>query len=194
MAAVTQAAPVRQKRVSQSYLSLVWWKFKKNKLAVFGGILVILFYVVCGLFAEFFAPYLLQNQTRYLEAQPQTLVFKDANGNFSLRPAVYGLEQKVDTVLRRRTFEPTPEIIYPLYFFVKGQPYKLLGFIPTDIHFFGTHPDNPDAVAFLMGTDRLGRDNLSRIIYGGRLSLLLGLIGQILTLALGLVMGVISGY
>ncbi len=194
MAAVAQAAPARQKRISQSYLSLVWWKFKKNKLAIFGGILVILFYTVCGLFAEFFAPYQLQNQTRYLEAHPQPIVFKDVNGNFSLRPAVYGLEQQVDTVARTRKFVPDPKVIFPLYFFVKGQPYKLLGFIPADIHLFGTDPNNPDAYAFILGTDRLGRDVLSRIIYGGRLSLLLGLIGQILTLALGLVMGVISGY
>lgn len=198
MAVVEQAqpipAPTKQKKVGQSYWSLVWWKFKKNRLAVFGGVLLIIFYTVCGLLAEFFAPHTLENQTRYLEARPTPITFKDPQGNFSLRPGVYGLEQQIDQILRTRTFVPDPNVIYPLYFFVRGEPYKLFGFIPANIHLFGTHPDNPEAVVFLMGTDRLGRDVFSRIIYGGRLSLLLGLMGQILTLALGVVMGVISGY
>ncbi len=183
-----------KKQISQSYWSLVWWKFKKNKLAMVGGTLVILFYVVCGLFAEFFSPYLLQYQSDFLEARPQPIVFKDKQGNFSLRPAVYGLEAKVDMKLRKRFYEVDRTKIYPLYFFVKGQPYKLLGLIPMDIHLFGTDPADPEAHVFLFGTDRLGRDVFSRIIYGGRLSLLLGLLGQIFTLILGTVLGVISGY
>ncbi|MCS7221356.1 MAG: ABC transporter permease [Anaerolineae bacterium] len=183
-----------KKQISQSYWSLVWWKFKRNRLAMVGGILVILFYVICGLFAEFFSPYLLHYQSNYLEARPQPIVFKDKQGNFSLRPAVYGLEAKVDTKLRKRFYEVDRTKIYPLYFFVKGQPYKLLGLIPMDIHLFGTDPADPEAHVFLFGTDRLGRDVFSRIIYGGRLSLLLGLLGQILTIILGTVMGVISGY
>ncbi len=183
-----------KKQISQSYWSLVWWKFKRNRLAMIGGTLVILFYVICGLLAEFFSPYLLHYQSNYLEARPQLIVFKDKQGNFSLRPAVYGLEAKVDTKLRKRFYEVDRTKIYPLYFFVKGQPYKLLGLIPMDIHLFGTDPADPEAHVFLFGTDRLGRDVFSRVIYGGRLSLLLGLLGQILTIILGTVLGVISGY
>ncbi len=189
------AAKAKQQQLSQAYWSLVWWKFKKNKLAIVGAIIIVLFYVVCGLFAEFFAPYRLDYQSDYLEARPQPLVFKNAAGNFSLWPAVYGLDQELDLVARQRTWVVNKERIYPLALFVKGQPYKLLGVIPIDIHLFGVDTAKyPDGTAFMFGTDRLGRDVFSRILYGGRLSLLLGLVGQFFTLFLGMVMGAISGY
>lgn len=191
---LSRKAP-QKKEVSQDYWSLVWWRFKKNKMAVVGGVMVILFYFICGLVPEFFAPYTLQFQSDFLEAQPQTIVFKNEAGDFSLRPGVYGLTQKLDMVLRKRTYTVDESRIYPLYFLVKGQPYKLFGFIPMSIHLFGVHPEaGEDVTAFILGTDRLGRDVLSRIIYGGRLSLLLGLIGQILTFLLGTSLGTISGY
>jgi len=190
-----QGVPETKKRhISQSYWSLVWWRFKKNRLAIVGGILVLLFYFVCGLFAEFFAPYPLEYHSDYLEARPQPLVFRDEKGNFSLWPAVYGLEEHIDLEKRKRSYTVDTSKIYRIHFFVKGQPYKLLGLIPMDIHFFGPDPADPEAHVFLFGTDRLGRDVLSRIIYGGRLSLLIGLLGQIFTFILGMVLGVISGY
>ena len=181
-------------RAGQAYWSLVWWKFKKNKLAIVGAIVVIAFYVVCGMFAEFIAPYTLELKSDYLEARPQKLVFKDAEGNFSLRPAVYGLDETIDQVARKRTYIINEDILYPLYFFPKGEPVKILGLIPTDRHLFGVGTENPEAVGFLFGTDRLGRDIFSRIIYGGRLSLLIGLLGQIMTLILAVTLGTISGY
>ncbi len=185
----------KQKEVRQDYWSLVWWRFKKNRLAVVGGVMVFAFYIICGIFAEFFAPYQLQNSSQYLQAPPQQIVFKNAAGQFSLQPAVYGLEQKLDLATRSRSYIVDKTKIYPLGFFVRGQPYKLFGFIPGSIHLFGVSiTNNPDAHAFILGTDRLGRDVLSRIIYGGRLSLLLGLLGQVFTFLLGTVMGVISGY
>ncbi|HOU14778.1 MAG TPA: ABC transporter permease [Anaerolineae bacterium] len=188
-------AKEKQQQLSQAYWSLVWWKFKKNKLAIVGAIIIILFYTVCGLFAEFFSPYRLDYQSDHLESRPQPIVFKNPDGNFSLRPAVYGLDQQLDLVARTRVWVVNKEKIYPLSLFVKGQPYKLLGLIPMDIHFFGVNTAKyPDGTVFLFGTDRLGRDMFSRILYGGRLSLLLGLIGQFLTLILGMVMGAISGF
>lgn len=187
--------PTKKEQVSQSYWSLVWWKFKKNKLAILGGIILILFYATCGLFAEFVSPYRLDYQTDYLKARPQRIVFKDTEGNFSLRPAVYGLDQEVDLETRQRTWTVNEEVIYPLSFLVKGQEYKLLGFIPAKVHLFGVNTEKyPEGVVFLFGTDSLGRDLFSRIFYGGRLSLLIGLLGQALTLILGSVMGAISGY
>ncbi|MBN2002195.1 MAG: ABC transporter permease [Anaerolineae bacterium] len=185
----------KEQQLSQAYWSLVWWKFKKNKLAIVGAIIIVLFYTTCGLFAEFVAPYRLDYQSDYLEARPQQLVFKNPQGNFSLWPAAYGLDQQVDVVARTRTWVVNKERIYPIAFFVKGQSYKLLGLIPTSVHLFGINTDKyPDGTVFLFGTDRLGRDLFSRIFYGGRLSLLLGLVGQFLTLLLGMIMGAISGY
>jgi peptide/nickel transport system permease protein len=183
-----------KKPASQGYWSLVWWKFKKNRMAIVGGVVILLYYFVCTILPEFFAPYPVSFQSEFLEARPQPLVFKNEQGSFSLRPAVYGLTEEMDQVLRKRVYTVDETTILPLYFFVKGMPYKLFGLIPMDIHLFGTAADKPDAFAFLFGTDRLGRDVLSRIIYGGRLSLLLGLLGQTLTILLGTVMGVISGY
>jgi peptide/nickel transport system permease protein len=189
-----EATERSQEQVSQSYWSLVWWKFKKNKLAIFGGIIVILFYVCCGLLAEFMAPYGLHTESDYLEAPPQWPHFKDAEGNWHLRPFVYGLEQQINTATRERSYVVDTTKQYPIHFFVEAEPYKLLGLIKWDRHLFGVHPNQEGAHAYLLGTDRLGKDQVSRLFYGGRISLLIGLTGVIMTLFFGATLGAISGY
>ena len=93
----TPTTPQRQEKiVDQSYWSLVWWKFRKNKLAIIGAIIVIGFYFVCGVAAEFFAPYSLQFESDFPEAPPQWPRFIDQEGEFHLRPFVYGMEEKVE--------------------------------------------------------------------------------------------------
>ncbi len=192
----TAVAPTKQaqnKPVSQSYWSLVWWKFKKNKLAIVGGIILIVMYFSMVVIPEFISPYALERSSEYTAAKPQAIRFVDEEGKFQA-PFVYGLERKVDTKTRTRFYVDDPEVKYTVRLFVKGDPYKLLGLIPMNIHLFGTTSDDPAASVFIMGTDSLGRDYFSRIIYGGRLSLMIGLIGQFLTLVLGSVLGAISGY
>jgi peptide/nickel transport system permease protein len=183
-----------KKPVSQSYWSLVWWKFKRNKLAVFGGVVVLLAYIGLVGLAEFIAPYPLQRRSNYTEARPQTIRFVDSQGNFHIQPFVYGLEQQVDTARRIRYYVEDPSRIYPITFFPKTFDYELFGFIPLNIHLFGVQSDDPAASVFIMGTDSLGRDYFSRIIYGGRLSLTIGFLGVLMTLVFGSVLGAISGY
>jgi peptide/nickel transport system permease protein len=193
-AGITNTLDNKPALVRQSYWRLAWWRFKKNRLAVVGAIIVLAFYLVCAVFAEFFAPYSLEHLSDYLEAPPQQIHFVDQDGNFSLRPFVYGYTEVVDRQQMRRYYEVDPSITYDIYFFVRGEPYRLFGLVETDIHLFGPDPNNPDAHVFLFGTDRLGRDMFSRILFGGRLSLLIGLMGQALTLFFGVTLGAISGF
>ncbi len=183
-----------KEKISQSYWSLVWWKFRKNRLAVVGGIILLFYFITCVFFAEFFAPYTKGRESEYIEARPTFPKFRDADGNFSLRPFVYGLREEIDLTTRSRIFVLDETVKYPIYFFVKAEPYKLLGFIPANIHLFGTDPADPDANVFLMGTDLLGRDQFSRLLYGGRISLFIGLFSVVIFLFIGVTLGAASGY
>ena len=184
----------QSKEVSQNYWVLVWWRFRQNKLAMFGGFLIIAYYFVCTLTAEFWSPYLVDTTSDYLEAPPQRLQFRH-EGRFQARPFVYGLTEEVDMTLRKRFFVVDESVRYPIHLFVRGEEYRLAGLIPSNIHLFGVDPEeSPDGYVYLFGTDRLGRDLFTRIIYGGRLSLLIGLIGQVLTITFGATLGVISGW
>jgi peptide/nickel transport system permease protein len=87
-------------------------------------------------------------------------------------------------------YSPDRDRVYPLQFFVHGEPYELWGQIETDLHFFGVHPDT---YFFPLGTDHLGRDLLSRILHAGRVSLTIVLLTVSLNLSLGLLLGGISG-
>lgn len=192
--AVGKTEKTRKKPETQSYWSLVWWKFKKNRAAVVGGIALALIYFSFVVIPEFIAPYDKETTSKFLEARPQTIRFVDQNGTFHLQPFVYGLNQEIDQKLRIRRFVEDPERMYPISLFVPGNPYKLLGLIPTNIHLFGLKDKSPGASIFIMGTDSLGHDYFSRVLYGGRLSLMIGLIGQVITLVLGSVLGAMSGY
>jgi len=191
---VVPEAAKEKKKVSQSYWSLVWWKFRKNRLAVIGAIILLIYYITCIFFAEFFAPYAKDRESAYIEARPTYFQFRDQEGNFSLRPFVYGLSEEIDLATRSRRFVYDTSVKHPIYFFVRGDPYRLLGLIPTNIHLFGTDSANPDAKVFLLGTDKLGRDQFSRLLYGGRISLFIGLFSVAVFLFIGVTLGAVSGY
>jgi peptide/nickel transport system permease protein len=198
MAVVEQTvntAGTKQQQVSQSYWSLVWWKFKRNRVAVLGGFILLAFYFSFVIVPEFFAPYAIQHVSDYVEAGPTKLHFIDAAGKFHLQPFVYGMTRKIDVVKRTRIYIEDTTVMYPVSLFVHGDPYKLIGLIPTDIHFFGVDRIGyPKAIILIMGSDALGRDWFTRILYGGRLSMMIGLIGQIMTILFGTMLGVASGF
>lgn len=196
MAVAEQAAiPVLEKRkqVSQSYLSLVWWKFRKNRVALVGGVILATFYIAFVLVPEFVSPYQLERTSNFVETPPSKIRIRDEAGNLRA-PFVYGLTRHIDLATRTRTYTEDTSKIYPLGLFVRGDGYKLLGVLPLDIHLYGTVVHELDAGFFLMGTDALGRDWFTRIMYGGRLSLLIGLLGQIIAIVLGSVLGAMSGF
>lgn len=170
---------------------LIWRRFLRNRLAVAATFVLLLLYLMVAL-AEFITPYnhLLSNED-FVARAPQLPRFRDAAGQFHLRPFVYGTTTELDTYNLDWVHKDDTSQTYPLKLFVKGDPYKLLGLFPSDRHLYGV--DEPGTV-FLLGTDRLGRDLFSRIVFGGRISLTVGLIGVSLTILFGSVMGTISGY
>jgi peptide/nickel transport system permease protein len=171
---------------------LIWWKFSSNRLAVLGGIFLVFAYLAV-VFAEFVAPYDPHGRdVRYIMAGPTLPHLIDDEGHFHFRPFVYPIVMKRNPVTLRRTFEEDHSIRVPLGLFVRGDPYKLFGFIPARRHLFGVL--DPHYRFLLVGGDRMGRDLLSRIIAGGRISLSIGLVGIAVSVFLGILIGGISGY
>jgi peptide/nickel transport system permease protein len=173
-----------------SQRQLMWWKFRKHRLAVVSAGVIVLIYLV-ALLAEPLAPYLPDeySPTRTY-APPQGLHFFD--GRRFVGPYAYGLKQTVDPVALRRIFTVDPEKQVPLAFFVHGSPYRLWGLIDLDVHLIGAA--DPGERIYLLGADRLGRDVLSRLLYGTRISMSIGLVGVFLSLVLGILFGGLSGF
>jgi peptide/nickel transport system permease protein len=120
---------------------------------------------------------------------PQTIRFID-DSEFQLRPFVYGMTSEMDPNTFKITWELDTSQKYPVGLFVRGDPYKMWGVIESDIHLFGAEA----GTMFLLGTDKMGRDLLSRIIYGGRISLSVGLLGIAISFIIGIIIGGVSGY
>ena len=169
-----------------SQWQLMWRKFVRNKVAIIGGVIILLYYLT-ALFAGFVAPYTLSTRfIKYIYMPPQRVhLFHD--GKF--QPYVYDVELEVDENLRK-IYTPNPDVIIPIRFFARGEPYKLFGLIETDMHLFLT----PEGIISLLGTDRQGRDMFSRVLYGSQVSLTIGLLGVLMSLTFGSVLGIASGY
>jgi peptide/nickel transport system permease protein len=173
--------------------TLIWTKFVRQKVAVTAGV-VILFMCFVAVFAEFLAPGLPDaSKPQFTYAPPQDLAFfvTDETGTH-FQPHVKGYSQTVDPESLRRTFTVDPTKVVPIGLFVKGPGYKLWGLIPMDTHLVG--PIKSTDTMYLLGTDKLGRDLLTRLIYGTRVSMSIGLIGVTISLCLGVILGSISGF
>jgi peptide/nickel transport system permease protein len=178
---------------SASPWRLMWWKFKRHRLALVGATVVLLFYLVSA-FAEFIAP-ADPNEvaSNYTYAPPQRLHLIDRSGGEThIGFYVHGYASEIDTDTMSRTFTVDESQVIPVGFFVRGHEYKLFGLIPTDRHLIG--PKDPSQPMYLLGADRLGQDLLSRILYGTRISMSIGLFGVLISFVLGILLGGVSGY
>jgi len=172
---------------------LMWWRFRKHKLALFSTFIVAMFYLV-AIFCEFVAPYdPEQFFPKYKLAPPSKIHIRDAEGKFHM-PFVYKTVRERNPETMRSIYHEDTETRYPIRFFVRGSKYKMWGLFRLDFHLFGLDVPHKEQGVFLLGADRMGRDLFSRLCYGARISLSIGLVGVFLSLFLGIILGGISGY
>jgi peptide/nickel transport system permease protein len=170
--------------------TLMWWRFRRHKLAVAAGFVVLSLYLVAA-FSGFVAPYRAANTNLYqVFIPPQPVRWHDANG-VSLRPFVTPYRSMRHPVTAERLYETDPSRRVYLRFFVRGDTYKLFGLFPCSIHLFGGQDGER---VHILGTDSLGRDFFSCVVSGATISLSIGLVGVLLSFLIGAVMGTISGY
>lgn len=170
---------------------LVWWGFKRHRLAMAGLVVVAVIYLL-ALFAEFFAPYSSAHyDADHAYAPPQRLHILD-DGEWGLYTFGYKSEQDPETLELTWTTDEAQKV--PIRFFARGEEYKLFGLIPTDIHLLGPSAGIEAPPMYLLGADSNGRDLLSRMIHGARVSMSIGLVGVAVAFVLGVGLGGVSGF
>ncbi|MFT4727898.1 MAG: peptide/nickel transport system permease protein [Granulosicoccus sp.] len=181
----SHAGPV----ANASQKRLMWWYFRQHRVAVFSGVIIIAMYLAI-LICEFLAPYNLHTRdTEFIYAPPASVhFFRDGE---LVRPYTYGQKMTLDMTNLRRTYSDIPGDVQPLRFFCRGDSYKFWNIFDSNVHLICPAEGGQ---LFLFGTDRLGRDVLSRTIYGARVSLTIGILGVTMSFILGIVIGGIAGY
>jgi peptide/nickel transport system permease protein len=191
---IDRAIPVVQllaEERRESYSALVWRKFRKSKIAIAGGVMIIML-VFMAIFADFFSPTdPITPNMQYAYTRPQAIYFIDADGTLHLRPFTFTQKQVLDPKTFLPIWQPDLTKPYPIKFFVQGYQYKLLGIIPSRLHLYGV---DEGGTIFLLGSDKFGRDLLGRICMGGRISLSLSIFSTLIIIAVGAAVGIISGY
>ncbi|HKZ08124.1 MAG TPA: ABC transporter permease [Methylomirabilota bacterium] len=184
--------PGDQRIFVASQWQLMWWRFRRHKVAVASAVVIAFFYmVVVG------ADFLAYADPNASEAQrslmpPQRLHWFDG---WRFAPYVHGVKGARDPQTFKRVYVADPEMKIPIRLFAEGFEYRLFGFIPTTRHLIGVDGGRDAAkTIFLLGTDVQGRDLWSRLMYGTRISLTIGLIGVAMSLVLGVILGGLSGF
>lgn len=172
-----------------SQWQLMWWKFRRHKLAVICAVFLLLAYASIFI-SEFLAPYNLHaRHVDFIYAPPQSVhLFHE--GSF-IGPFVYGARYRLDMENLQRVYTEDTSKFHPIRFLCRGDSYKFWGLFEADFHLICPAKGGQ---LFLLGTDRLGRDVLSRIIYGTRISLTIGLIGITLSFGMAVIIGGLAGY
>lgn len=160
----------------------------KNKLGRTALLVLVLLYFSV-IFAPFFAPYHYDDDDVLHSYAPPTKIHFLNLKEKQFGPFIYGQTYEINEYYQR-IYQEDKSKIYPIKFFAKGFKYKLFGFWETDRHLFGVG----EGKIYLAGADLRGRDIFTRILYGGRISLSIGLIGAAISLFIGLIVGGLSGY
>jgi len=176
---------------NESYFQLVWRRFRRSPVSIVGALMVLML-VVLAVFADFFSPTSLsQIDLKASFIPPQQIHFFDHEGKFHLRPFVYNFVYTLDPKTFQVNWAEDDTKIYEIKFFVQGPAYKLLGFIPSNLHLFGVEEGGS---IYILGTDKMGRDLWGKSCEAGRISLSMSLFGTIISVVFGSVLGVASGY
>ena len=152
----------------------MWLRFRRHRLALVSGAFLIVLYTLAA-FCEFISPYgTVTRNDDAINAPPMRVHFFDAEGEFHLRPFVYAYEMEVDPETWIRIYTEDTTRKFPIRFFARGESYKMWNLFDTDLHLFTV---DEGGYIHLFGTDPLGRDMFSRVFYGGRVSLSIGIVG-----------------
>jgi peptide/nickel transport system permease protein len=189
----TIALPVAEQRIFvASQWQLMWWRFRKHKIAVASAVVVVAFYgvVACADFLAYADPDVSEAHRSLMP--PQRVYFFDG---WRFAPYVHAIKGARDQATFKRVYRPDPTVRVPVRFFAEGFEYRFLGMIPTNRHLIGVDAGlDASKTIFLLGTDVQGRDLWSRLMYGTRISLTIGLFGVALSLLLGVILGGLSGF
>jgi peptide/nickel transport system permease protein len=188
---VTERAPAseQERYYFASQWQLIWWRLRRHRFAMLSFWFLVALYATIP-FVEFLAPYELRSRhPDHVHAPPQRVRFFH-EGAF-VGPFVYGQLMTINMENLRREYREDVSRIYRVRLFALGEPYMFWGLWRAERHLIGVEDGG---TLFLLGTDRLGRDMLSRIIHGARISLTVGLVGIAVSFVLALVFGGLSGY